>query len=257
MRLCVRGEGPLVVKLAGLVGGVGIFDEEIGAAAAEFRVAALDTSGDRADDPAPAPLTWDLLAGEVLAAVERLGEPAVLWGTSFGSLVCLAAAARRPEAVRGLLLCFPPEPGWAPHAWVTVLRACRRSVAPDRAAARAFHAGFLALTGWEMLLPAALARIPRTWRAARDAATPARTIARKLALLWLEAPVPVPPGVRVSIIAGGLDTVAPLAGARRLAARITRSRLRILRLAGHAGTFSRPRTYARWSLEELRALTRH
>jgi pimeloyl-ACP methyl ester carboxylesterase len=42
-------------------------------------------------------------------AIDSLSAPrAVLWGTSFGSLVALATAARHPERVSGLLLSHPP-----------------------------------------------------------------------------------------------------------------------------------------------------
>jgi pimeloyl-ACP methyl ester carboxylesterase len=257
MRLQVAGTGPLVIKIAGLVGGVGIFDEEIDAARrAGFRVAALDTTGDRSDDPSHVTITWDGLGAELLEAIDRLGAPAVLWGTSFGALVCLAAASRRPSAVRGLLLCFPPEPGWDRGTWRAVLRACRRGPRPVRRTARVFQTAFVALTGWEMLLPSGLVRLRRTHAAALDAATPWRTIADKLDLLLCAPALPLPSnGLPVSIIAAGLDTVTPVTGARRLAARIPGSHLRVIRLAGHAATFSRPRTYTRWALDELRRLS--
>src|SRR5262249_23200836 len=63
----VGGGGPLVVKLAGLAGGVGLLQAQAERVAREgFRVALLDTGGDRADDPAPGPIGWDFLAGEVV-----------------------------------------------------------------------------------------------------------------------------------------------------------------------------------------------
>ncbi len=106
MRLHTDGSGPLVVKIAGIAAGVGLFHEEIAVARRSgFRVAALDTTGDRSDDPATCPLTWDFLADEVIRALDRLeARRAVIWGTSFGALVCLDVASLFPDRVRGMLL---------------------------------------------------------------------------------------------------------------------------------------------------------
>ena len=73
MKLTVHGtDGPLVVKLAGMAGGIRLYDEEIAAAvAAGFRVAALDVSGDRLDDPPNRQLDWGLYADEVQEAIDR------------------------------------------------------------------------------------------------------------------------------------------------------------------------------------------
>jgi hypothetical protein len=101
MRLRVQGDGPLVVKVAGLAAGVGLYHEAIGKVrAAGFRVAELDTTGDRADDPATAPITWEMLTGEIVAALDRLEcERAVLWGTGSGVCCC----ARRRNRAGGLV----------------------------------------------------------------------------------------------------------------------------------------------------------
>ena len=137
MRLRVAGVGPPVVKLAGAAGGVGLYREEVDRArTAGFRVAELDLTGDRRDDPAPGPVTWDSLAGEVVQALDDMESTrAVLWGTSFGALVGLATAARRPERVRGLLLCAPPAPGWRPRLPLAALRHAETRRRPERVCA--------------------------------------------------------------------------------------------------------------------------
>ena len=167
MRLHVQGDGPLVVKVAGLAAGVGLYHEEVGRAwAAGFRVAELDTTGDRRDDPARAPITWEMLAGEVIEALDRLEtERAVLWGTSFGSLVCLAAAARRPDRIRGLLLCSPPEPGWRPRPFLRLFDYTSSRRRPANVTARWFAIGFVILNCWEFINPVALLRLPGLARA--------------------------------------------------------------------------------------------
>src|SRR5437867_9180076 len=161
MKLSSQGAGPPVVKLAGLAGGTGLYREEMRRAAeAGFRVVALDTAGDRQDDPAPGPLTWDLLAAEVFRGLDELDLPqAILWGTSFGCLVALGAAARRPRRVRGLLLCHPPEPLRRPRYERAAFQWARRREDPDRAAALLLPLGFRLLAGWEALYPPLLRRL--------------------------------------------------------------------------------------------------
>ncbi len=257
MRLRAEGTGPPVVKVAGLAAGVGLYHEEVAAAtAAGFRIGSLDTSGDRLDDPARGALTWDGFVAEVCQALDELGErKAILWGTSFGSLICLATAARRPDRVAGLLLCSPPLPGWKPRLHVALLGWASRRPRAARATAHWFTAGFLLLNAWEFVKPSALIRLPGLARAARDARTPNRTIHQKLELLLRDHPG-LPSGeIPCSIIAGRWDTVTFPGASRRLAAMLPGSRVRLLGWAGHSCAYSRPRTYARWVIEELRRLS--
>ena len=259
MRLRISGEGPLVVKLAGLAGGTGLLGEEAEAVARSgFRVAALDTAGDRADDPAPIALTWEFLAAEVCRGLDTLGAArAILWGTSFGCLVALATAARAPDRVAGLLLSNPPNPYQRPRwqrraiAWIE----SRRD--PARIAGTAFRVGFRALAGWEVLYPTTLIRLPALYRANAEAATPSATVLQKLRLLDGEPPGLPPPGARipVTILAARWDTATPAGEARGLAGRLDGARLRSHRFSGHFVSCSRPRAAARAAVEELRWLT--
>jgi pimeloyl-ACP methyl ester carboxylesterase len=259
MRVRTAGEGPLVVKVAGLAGGVELFHEELRRArAAGFRVAALDNSGDRLDDPASGSLSWDGLAAEVVEALDRHeAERAVLWGTSFGSLICLAVAARYPERVRGMLLCTPPLPGWRPRLHLALFRyaAARRN--PAAATARWFAAGFLLLNCWEFLNPVALWRLPGLARASLDARTPATTILDKLRLLFEGDPgLPAEPArMPTAIIAGRWDTVTSPSASGLLAKRLPGARLHRLALTGHSCAYSRPWSYAERALAELGRLT--
>lgn len=258
MRLVDRGSGPLVLQLPGLAGGVGLYHEQATAARqAGFRVAELDLSGDRADDPAPGKLTWAGLTGEVFEALDRLGAPrAVLWGTSFGSLIALAAAAERPERVQGLLLSSPPDPRWRPAPYQAILDRAGRGRHPARVATIYFRTGFLLLNSWEFANPVALARLPRLARIAASARTPSTTIHDKLNLLFGDGldVSRIAPAVRCSIVAGAWDTITSPGASRRLADAIPGSRLRLLPFTGHACAYSRPRSYARLAIEELRYL---
>ena len=260
MRLSSWGRGPLVVKLSGIAGGVWLYREEMVAAVrAGFRVLALDTTGDRSDDPATAPLDWDSLTDEVVRAIVRHGERAVLWGTSFGSVLAMATAARHPDRVAGLLLCHPPAPGHPPPLRRAFLRWLRSRPHPERFAASAFRAAFVAFNGWEILAPKTLARLPMLAREVLTARTPGSTMIQKLELLFESDPGPPPPSSAIpsAIIAGRWDAFATPRAARALANQLPSARLHWLSFSGHAGAYSRPNTYTRIAIKELQRLTRN
>lgn len=255
-RLPGGGAGPPVAMLAGIVGGCALFRETGEAlASAGFPVALLDTAGDRRDDPGPPRLSWDFLAEEVVRGIDALGPgPAILYGTSYGCLVALATAARFPARVRALLLAHPPDPYGRPFH-LPALRWGLAQKDPVRTVGRLFQLFFTCMVGWEFAVPTALLRARALVAAATEAATPARTLHDKLALLWDEPPgLPAAPGLPVSIVAGPWDVVAPLSGARGWQARLPGSHLRVLRFSGHSGHFSRPKSFARIVVEEARRL---
>ena len=248
MKLSIHGRnGPLVVKLAGIAGGIRLYDEEIAAAvAAGFRVAALDVSGDRRDDPANRPLDWNLYADEVQEAIDRAVDTrALLWGTSFGCMISLAAASRYPERISGLLLSHPPDPLWRPRLHLALLDWTERRANPDLVARVLFTTAFLGMTSWEGFSPALWVRLPALIRASLEAATPPATVKRKIELLFRGDPGLPPQGaaIPVEIVAGAWDLVAPLAGARRLASRIPGARVQVVDYVGHAGAYSRPHAH--------------
>jgi len=259
MRLSIHGaDGPLVVKLAGIAGGIRLYDEEIAAVvAAGFRVAALDVSGDRRDDPPKQPLDWNLYADEVVQAIDRGGDSrAVIWGTSFGCLIALAAASRHPERVRGLLLSHPPDPLWRPRLHLALLGWAERRSDPELVARVMFSMAFLGLTSWEGIAPALWVRLPALLRASLAAATPPATVKRKVELLFRDEPGLPPEGtaIPVEMISGAWDLVAPLAGARRLASRIPGAKIHVMGYSGHAGAYTRPRDYLAVTIAALKRL---
>jgi pimeloyl-ACP methyl ester carboxylesterase len=260
MKLRVHGTaGPVVVKLAGIAGGVRLYDEEVEAvASAGFRVITMDVTGDRRDDPAGMPLEWARYADEVAGAIDGApGGRAVLWGTSFGGMIALATAARYPERVSGLLLTHPPDPLWRPRLYLALLDFARRRAHPDLAVRVMFPVAFLGMTSWEAVSPRLWLRLPSLTRVAIEAATPASTIRQKLELLFHEDPGLPPPAaaIPVEILAGTWDLVAPIAGARRVASRLPGARLHVLGYSGHAGAFARPRAHRELVLDALKRLS--
>jgi len=104
---------------------------------------------------------------------------------------------------------------------------------------------FLGLTSWEGLSPALWPRLPALLRASLEAATPPSTVKRKLELVFRTDPGLPPAGaaIPVEIVAGAWDLIAPLSGARRLAARIPGARLEVLGYSGHSAAYARPHAH--------------
>jgi pimeloyl-ACP methyl ester carboxylesterase len=101
-----------------------------------------------------------------------LAEPAHLVGHSYGGIVCLLAAARRPEGVRSLAVIEPPAFGLArgtPAVEEVVARIDRHFAEGQALSEEAFLDGFLRAWGFERLPPRTLA--PRARRGVRSSMT--------------------------------------------------------------------------------------
>jgi pimeloyl-ACP methyl ester carboxylesterase len=70
-----------------------------------FRVVAVEQRGHGRSERSPADVTPEAFVADVELWIERLGlAPAVVVGQSFGGLIALLLAARRPNLVRGLVV---------------------------------------------------------------------------------------------------------------------------------------------------------
>lgn len=101
-----QGSGPPVVLLHSLTFHSAIWDAQAEALAADFRVVRVDLRGHGDTTwPAPAELTLEQMADDVLAVMDALDLPAAaVGGLSLGGMVALRVAIARPERVRGLAL---------------------------------------------------------------------------------------------------------------------------------------------------------
>ena len=101
-----------------------------------------------------------------------LDEPAHLVGHSYGGVVCLLAAALRPEGVRSLAVIEPPAFALArgtPAVEEVIARIDRHFAGRQALSEEAFLDGFLRAWGFEQLPPRTLA--PRARRGVRSSMT--------------------------------------------------------------------------------------
>lgn len=101
---------PLLVFAHATGFNAGTYKELLGPLAENFRIAALDQRGhglSTADAEPDGLQTWDTFRDDLVAFLDSLGEPVFLSGHSMGGRVAMLAAAKRPEAARGLVMVEP------------------------------------------------------------------------------------------------------------------------------------------------------
>jgi len=118
-RLHVRLDGPrdapAVVLAHSLGTELSLWDLQVPALAARYRVVRYDARGHGQSDPPAGPITLDTLAGDLLGLIAhyRIAQ-AHLVGLSLGALTVLAAALRVEPAVKSIAVCdtradVPPD----------------------------------------------------------------------------------------------------------------------------------------------------
>jgi pimeloyl-ACP methyl ester carboxylesterase len=132
----VGGEGEPVLLVHGLGGGSGNWCEVVPDLVERHRVIAVDLPGHAGSAPLPRGATVDDFAASVGAALDAEGvERALVAGHSFGGLVALRLAHRRPELVRALLLVSPAGISTTSRLIETLVVAST-TIRPGRTAAR-------------------------------------------------------------------------------------------------------------------------
>jgi pimeloyl-ACP methyl ester carboxylesterase len=204
----IWGDGPRAV----LVHGSMSFGELAFSAqrplADRWRLELLDRRGYGTSPERPGRVDFAKDARELAALLD---EPAHLLGHSYGGLVCLLAAALRPEGTRSLIVIEPPAFAIArgdPAAEEIVARIDRHFAAGQSLGEEAFLEGFLRAWGFEQLPPRTLAR--RARRGVRSSMTERMPWEAEIPLEALAAA-----DLPVLVARGAWDAVEP--GARDLA----------------------------------------
>ena len=104
-RLDGAADKPALVLLTSIGTDMGLYDAAAPLLLADFRLLRIDTRGHGASDAPAADYTLDLLAGDVLAAMDAAGiATASVCGTSLGGMIAMELALKAPERVEGLVL---------------------------------------------------------------------------------------------------------------------------------------------------------
>ena len=143
-----RGDAPAVVLSNSLGSTHRMWDAQLDALEARFRVVRYDTRG-HGDSPVPGgPYSIDDLTDDVVALLDRLGiERAHVVGLSLGGMTAMRLAARNPSRVdRIALLCtgaqLPPASAWSERA--ALVRAEGSAAVAAAVVERWFTPGYLA-----------------------------------------------------------------------------------------------------------------
>lgn len=119
LRYLLRGDGPLLVLIAGGDGDAAASEGLAAHLAGEYTVLTYDRrglSGSTIDDPAP-PTTITTHADDVHHLLTALtSEPARVYGSSIGAMIALELVARHPEQVAVLVAHEPPATQLLPEA---------------------------------------------------------------------------------------------------------------------------------------------
>ena len=158
------GNGPPIVLIPGLQGRWEWMRPAVNALAARARVISFSLPGEPGSGrPLDDSQRFDGFAAQIETALDRAQVgAAVMCGVSFGGLVALRYAARRPERTQALVLVSTPGPRWNPSA------SARRCIAHPRLRFPQFCLGASRRT-WEELSATFPNRTQRIRAAARYA----------------------------------------------------------------------------------------
>jgi 3-oxoadipate enol-lactonase/4-carboxymuconolactone decarboxylase len=110
-RLQGRDEAPVIVFLHGIGTDQTLFDAVVPLLIDEFRLLRIDLRGHGASDASSGDYSLNLLAGDVLAAMDAAGVPkATVCGLSLGGMVAMELGLQAPDRIAGLVLaCSSPD----------------------------------------------------------------------------------------------------------------------------------------------------
>lgn len=244
------GKGPPLVLLPGIQGRWEWIAPTVHALAERFRVIAFSFPGEPASACAHDPASgFEMFVRQIDQELEGAGvADAAVCGVSFGGLVALHYAARRPRRTRALVVVSAPGPGWVPDD---------RTRRYMRAPVRSIPAFVVTAAG--RLLPEVRAALPptRAWvgflarHAGRAIAAPMSPVRMADRLGMIDPAETAAACARVVaptlVITGepGLDRVVPVDSTRGYLGAIRGATHVQLERTGHLGLVTRRHEFAR------------
>jgi pimeloyl-ACP methyl ester carboxylesterase len=105
----VAGSGPPLFLVHGSWGNGGVWNQAVEVLAERFRVVSYDRRGHSRSERPPGPRTRRHDEADLAGLITALaGEPAYVAANSFGGLIALGLAGRRPDLVRAVTVHEPP-----------------------------------------------------------------------------------------------------------------------------------------------------
>lgn len=245
-----RIEGPAGAPLLILANSLGttsaMWDPQVPAWTARFRVLRFELRGHGGTPAPPGPYRMDELADDLVDLLEHLGEEsASICGLSVGGMVALSFASRYPDRVDGLVLActgpaLPPPGAWAERA--ATVREKGTGVLLDILLGRWFTPGFIdrkpeVATSMEAMLSSA---DPEGYAGLCEAIG---TADLHESMAGVRAPT--------LVLAGAADPVAPPAMALTLAQGIPGAALMVLPGAAHLANIEQPDRFASAVVDHL------
>lgn len=244
MRIYDRGSGPPLIVVPGVQGRWEWFTPAFAALESRCRTVSYTLAGDLGSRrKLDRSLGFENYLQQLDDVFERTGlTRAAVCGISYGGLIAVRYAARRPERVAALVIASSPGPGWTPdrlqagyiaHPWRKALEFVATSpgrVWPEIHAARG-TAGALSFLAQHGLRAATAPMIPGLM-AARILET--QSIDFSVDCAAIQAPT--------LVISGEphLDRIVPVASTRRYAEMIRGAKYVVLERTGHLGLVTRP-----------------
>jgi 3-oxoadipate enol-lactonase len=238
----VRGDGPTLLLLHAFPLGRCMWEPQVEALCARFRLARFDCRGFGASPPGDSLLTMERYADDAVGLLDHLGlSQAVVIGLSMGGYAAFALVRRHPLRLRGLVLAdtrAEPDTEGARQERALLAERVRREGA--EAAAEVFLPRLLGKTSQEQR-PELVARVRATILGNRP-----RGISDALAGLAARADSrPTLREIRVPtlVLCGDEDTLTPPLDARKMAEAIPGSRLGVIPRAGHLANLENPEAF--------------
>lgn len=126
----VSGEGPWLVMSHSLACDVSMWEEQVDAFAAKFRLLRYDTRGHGGSQAPPGPYTLDLLAEDLKSLLDQLGIRRTHFiGLSMGGMIGQTFALKYPNVLQTMVLCDTTSayPASTAEVWNERIRVARSS----------------------------------------------------------------------------------------------------------------------------------
>jgi len=238
----VDGEGPWLLMSHSIACDLSMWDAQVAALSARFRILRYDLRGHGASEVPPGPYTLDMLAEDAHGLLAALGIEHCHWlGLSIGGIIGQVFALKHPGMLDTLVLAdtasrMPPEalPGWDERIRLASASGMAGMLEPNLG--RWFTAGFRARE------PEIVAKISRLVLATPVAgyigcahAVPTINVTHRLKEVRCPA----------LVIVGELDPTSPPAMAREIHEALPGSELAVIASAAHLCNIEQPRAFNR------------